>query len=173
MLQFALVIQYRSSVFIHNKYAESLQCLILRCGRKGKIAGIIQQLTPFHHSVDFVLVVHLIIRGKPGEGKIHLRRVASALPGMRLINDNSETILFVSGSNLRNNVWEFLNRGNNDALAVCDGFGKIAGVFCPGHSIADLHKLLDGIPDLFIEDTAVSDYNDRVQHRTPILFKSN
>ena len=92
---------------------------------------------------------------------------------MRLINDNSETILFVSGSNLRNNVWEFLNRGNNDALAVCDGFGKIAGVFCSGHSIADLHKLLDGIPDLFIEDTAVSDYNDRVQHRTPILFKSN
>ena len=61
MLQFALIIQYRIPIFIHNKYAEGLQRLVLWCSCEGKIAGIIQQLTPFHHSVDFILVVHLII----------------------------------------------------------------------------------------------------------------
>ena len=92
---------------------------------------------------------------------------------MRLINDNGETILFVIGSNLRNNVWELLNRGNDDALAVRDSFCKVARVLRPCHGIAHLHKLFDGVPDLLVEDAAISNYDNRVQHRTPILFKSN
>ena len=41
----------------------------------------------------------------------------------------------------------------------------------PCNCIAHLHKLLDGIPYLLIQDAAVGYHNNGIQHRTTILFK--
>ena len=41
----------------------------------------------------------------------------------------------------------------------------------PCNRAADLHKLLDRIPNLLIKDTAVSDYDNGVQHRATVLFQ--
>ena len=46
-------------------------------------------------------------------------------------------------------------------------------MLCPCHSIADLHELLDGIPNLLIQDAAVGDNNNGIQHRMSIQLKSN
>ena len=51
------------AVLIWN--AECFQRFILwGCGKR-KVAGIVQQFTPFHHGVDLILVIHLVIRSKP------------------------------------------------------------------------------------------------------------
>ena len=51
------------TVLIWN--AECFQRFILwGCGKR-KVAGIVQQFTPFHHGVDLILVIHLVIRSKP------------------------------------------------------------------------------------------------------------
>ena len=51
------------AVLIRN--AEGFQRFILRgCGKR-KVAGIVQQFAPFHHGVDLILVIHLVVRSKP------------------------------------------------------------------------------------------------------------
>ena len=51
------------AVLIRN--AEGFQCFVFRgCGKR-KVAGIVQQFTPFHHGVDLILVIHLVIGSKP------------------------------------------------------------------------------------------------------------
>ena len=39
--------------------------------------------------------------------------------------------------------------------------------------VADLHELLDSIPNLLVENPAVGDYNNGIQHRATVLFKPN
>ena len=159
------------TVLIWN--AECFQRFILRgCGKR-KVAGIVQQFAPFHHGVDFILVVHFVIGSKSGKRKVHLRRVSSALSGMSLIDDNGEMVILVFRSDLRNDVWELFNRGDNNTFSIRNGFRKIAGVLRPCNRAADLHKLLDRIPNLLVENPAVSDYDNGIQHRTAVLLKSD
>ena len=92
---------------------------------------------------------------------------------MSLIDDNGEMVILVFRSDLRNDVWELFNRGDNNTFSIRNGFRKIAGVLRPCNRAADLHKLLNRIPNLLIEDTAVSDYDNGIQHRTTVLLKSD
>ena len=161
------------SVAVLIRNAEGFQCFVLRSGGKRKIAGIVQQLAPFHHSVDLILVIHFVIGSKPGKCKVHLRRVSSALPGMSLIDDNGETVILVFRSDLRNDVRELLDRGDNNTLSIRNGFRKIAGMLCPCDRVADLHELLDRIPNLLVKNPAIRDYDHGIQHRTTVLFKPN
>ena len=159
------------AVLIRN--AEGFQRFILRgCGKR-KVAGIVQQFAPFHHGVDFILVVHFVIGSKSGKRKVHLRRVSSALSGMSFIDDDGEMVILVFCSNLRNNVRELLNRGHDNTLSIGNGFREIAGAFCPCDRVADLHELLDRIPNLLVENPAVGDYDNGIQHRATVLFKPN
>ena len=157
------------AILIRN--AEGFQRFILRGSGKRKIAGIVQQFASFHHSVDLILIVHFVIGSKPGKRKVHLRRVPSALSGMSLIDDNGEMVIFVFRSDLRNNVRELFNRGNNNTLSICNGFRKITGVLCPCDCVANLHKLLDCVPNLLIKNPAIRDYNNGIQHRATVLFQ--
>ena len=75
--------------------AEGFEGLVLRGGSKGKVTGVFEELSPLHHGVDFILVIHVIIRSQPGQGKVHLRRISAALPGMCLVNDDSKTVLLM------------------------------------------------------------------------------
>ena len=92
---------------------------------------------------------------------------------MSLIDDNGEMVILVFRSNLRNDVRELLNRGHDNTLSICNGFRKIAGVLRPCDRVADLHELLDRIPNLLVENPAVGDYDNGIQHRTTVLFKPN
>ena len=92
---------------------------------------------------------------------------------MSLIDDNGEMVILVFCSNLWNDVRELLNRGHDNTLSICNGFRKIAGVLRPCDRVADLHELLDRIPNLLVENPAVGDYDNGIQHRTTVLFKPN
>jgi len=92
---------------------------------------------------------------------------------MSLIDDNCEMVILVFCSNLWNDVRELLNRGHDNTLSVCNGFRKIAGVLRPCDRVADLHELLDSIPNLLVENPAVGDYNNGIQHRATVLLKSD
>ena len=82
-------------------------------------------------------------------------------------------VILVFRSDLWNDVRELLNRGHDNTLSICNGFHEIAGVFCPCDRVADLHKLLDRIPNLLVENPAVSDYDNGIQHRATVLLKSD
>ena len=92
---------------------------------------------------------------------------------MSLIDDNGETVILVFCSNLRNDVRELFNRGDDNTLSICNGFRKIAGVLRPCDRVADLHELLDRIPNLLVENPAVGDYDNGIQHQATVLFKPN
>ena len=92
---------------------------------------------------------------------------------MSLIDDNCEMVILVFCSNLWNDVRELLNRGHDNTLSICNGFRKIAGVLRPCDRVADLHELLDSIPNLLVENPAVGDYNNGIQHRATVLLKSD
>ena len=84
---------YIVAILIRN--TEGLQRFIFRSGCEGKVAGISQQLTAFHHCIDFILIIHLIFGGKAGKSQVHLGRVTSTLTGMGLVNNNCKTILLM------------------------------------------------------------------------------
>ena len=147
--------------------------LILRCGCEGKVAGRGHELASLHHGIDLVFIVCVVIRGKAGKSQIHIGGVTPALAGMRLVDDDGELVIFMFLSNLGNDVRELLYSGYNNALAVLNSFTQVSGMFCPDNRIPHLHKLLDGVADLLIQNTAVSDYQNRVNHRMTVFFKTD
>ena len=65
---------------VTHDFAKYFQRFALRRGGKSEITGVRQEFTPFHHGVYLVLVVHVIVGRKAGQGKVHLRGVPAALP---------------------------------------------------------------------------------------------
>ena len=167
----ALLVQNGLPRFIHHGNAKHLQRFPLGRSRKGEVAGIFQQLVPLHQGVDFVLVVHLILGGQSGESQVHLRGGLSALAGVRLVDQDGESPVPVIRSDFRDDIREFLNGSDNDALSVCDGPCQIVGVFRPRHGIADLRELFQGVSDLLVQNAAVGDHDDGIQYRPSVLLQ--
>ena len=160
-----------AAVCIRNP--ECFQRLIFRRGGKGEIAGVGQKFPPLHHGVDFVLIVQIGVIGKRGKGKIHLRRVASALTGMRFIYHNGETMIFMFASDLREGKGEFFYRCNDHAFAVRDGLCQFSGALRPKDCTPNLRELFDSIADLPIQNTAVRYHNHGIQQRAIVFLQSD
>ena len=132
--------------------AEHLLGLVLRSGGEGKVAGGGDELASFHHGIDLVLVVRIVICGKTGKRQIHIRGVTSTLAGMSLVDDDGKLVILMFLPNLRDDVRELFNRRYNDALAILYGLTQITGMFCPCYGVLDLHELFDRIADLLIQN---------------------
>ena len=147
--------------------------LILRSSCESKVAGGGDELTSLHHGIDLILVVCIVICGKTRKCQIHIRGITSTLAGMRLVDDDGKLVILMFLPDLRYDVWELFYCRYNDALAILYGLAQITGMFCPCYGVFDLHELLDRIADLFIQNTAVSNHKDGINHRVSVFFKSN
>ena len=161
---------YLAILFISN--TEGFLGLVLRSGGESEVAGRCQEFAAFHHGIDLILIVHVIFRGEAGKGQVHLGRVTTALAGMRLVDDDGELVILMFLPDFRYDVRELFYCRYNDALAVLYGLAQITGMFCPCYGVFDLHELLDRIADLFIQNTAVSNHKDGINHRVSVFFKS-
>ena len=151
---------------------EHLLGLVLRSSCESKVAGRGDELTPLHHGIDLILVVRIIICGKARKCQIHIRGVTSTLAGMCLVDDDGELVILMFLPDLRYDVRELFYCRYNDALAVLYGLTQITGMFCPCYGVLDLHELLDRISDLLIQNAAVSNHKDGINHRVSVFFKS-
>ena len=75
--------------------------------------------------------------------------------------------------NLRHNVGKLFNGRNDDALSLGNRVCQIAGMFRPYNGVSDLHKLPNGVSNLFIKNATVSDNDNRVDHRMPISLQTD
>ena len=66
-----------------------------------------------------------------------------------------------------------MDRGNNDLFAVLDRFTQLAGSFCPDDGTGNLHKLFDGVLDLFVEVDPVGYHDNGVNNVLAILIESD
>ena len=56
-------------------------------------------------------------------------------------------------------VWELLDGGDDDLLALLDHLSKVVGTIGVPDNRAHLGELFDSVADLTVEDTAVSDHD--------------
>ena len=133
--------------------AEDLQRLVLRRGGEGEVARVGQELLGLHQPVDLVLgglVLLLCPDGREchreGSGR------ASALAGVRLVDDDGEAPPAVLAADLIEDEGELLHRGDDDLLPLGDEPAQVAGVLGVADGRAHLGELLDGVPDLLVED---------------------
>ena len=137
-----------ATVFIGD--SEHLLGLVLRRGGKGKVACGRNKPASLHHGVYLVFVIRAIFRGKTGKRQVHIRRIAPALTGMSLVNDNGEFIIFMFLPDLGHYVRKLFDRGDYDAFAVLYGFAKVTGMLRPSNGVLDLHELLDRVANLLV-----------------------
>ena len=92
---------------------------------------------------------------------------------MRLVDDDGELAIFMFLSNLGDYVRELFYCGYNDAFAILYSLAQISGMLCPDDRVLDLHELFNRISDLLIQNTTVSDYQNGVDHRMTVFFKTD
>ena len=76
-------------------------------------------------------------------------------------------------TDVRHDIRELLNCCDNNALSILNCFTQITGMFSPSHSICHLHKLLDVITNLLVQNTTVGNNQYGVNHRMTVLLQSN
>ena len=92
---------------------------------------------------------------------------------MCLVDDDGETVVFVFLSDFRDNIRKLLHSSNDDAFAILYCLSQIPGMLRPYYSILDLHKLLDSISYLLVQNASVGDHKHGINHRVAIFFKSD
>ena len=147
-------------------------CFIFRCCGKSKVAGIFYKLTTFHNRVNLIFVIKLTIRSQSGECKVHISGVTSALPGMSFINNNRKFITHMLLPNFLRTIWEFFYCSNDDALTISNSIFQLARMACPSYSTINLYKLLNSVLNLLIQNSSVSNNQNRIYHRMTVFFKA-
>ena len=98
--------------------AEYLQGLVLRRGGEGEVAGVGHQLLRLHDAVDLVLGGLVVLLGaRLSQRHGHRRRHAPALTGVGLVDNDGEPAPPMLVADGVQNEGEFLDRGDDDALA--------------------------------------------------------
>lgn len=92
---------------------------------------------------------------------------------MRFIDDDGKMPVLVLRAKIGQREGELLDGSNDDPFAIRDGFGEIPGMLRPFYRLCHLHKLLNGIADLFVQDSPVGDHDDGIDHRVSILHQAN
>lgn len=131
--------------------------------------GVFQQLASFTHGIDFILIILFFLRSQPRQGKVHLCQGAPTLTGMSLVDNDCEMIILVLCANVRKDKWEFLHGGNDNPFPSLNCLSQITGMFCPRHSVAHLHKLLDVIPNLLVQNYSVCNDDNTVHKQLTII----
>ena len=145
---------------------EDLQRLVLGRGREREVAGVKQQLARLHHPVDPVLVGLLLAHLTRFRQRLRHRRAgASALAGVRLVDDDREAAPALLVADLVQDERELLDRGDDDLLAALDEPAQIARALGGSDRRPHLRVLPDRVPDLTVEDDPVGDHDDRVEDR--------
>ena len=149
--------------------AEDFQRLVLGRGGKREVAGVGEQPARLHQPVDPVLEGFFltrygrraVFRERLGHGRVG----AAALAGVRLVDDDGEAPAAMLVADLVQDERELLHRGDDDLLAAFDEAAQVAGALGVADGGPDLRVLADGAADLPVQDAAVGDYDDRVEHR--------
>ncbi len=151
-------------------HAEEFEGLVLGSGGEGEVAGVGKHLPRLHDADDFVFGgLFLLFLAMFGEGHLHFGRGASALAGVRFVNNDGELLSAVLTADFVEDEGEGLNGGNDDLLAVTEKLGELGGLggrftfLDRTDGGGNLGKLLDGVANLLIEDTAVGDDNDGIK----------
>src|SRR6202022_2439007 len=92
---------------------------------------------------------------------------------MRLVYDDGEIAFPVLRANLLQNEGELLDSRNNDLLSTLDELAKVSSVLRVSDRCPNLSKLLDGVPNLLVEDAPIRDNNDRIKYRGIIPLKAD
>ena len=92
---------------------------------------------------------------------------------MCLVDDDREAALSVLGADVVENEREFLNRCDDDLLAVGYEAVEIAGMFGMADGCANLGKLLDRVPDLLIENAAIGHHDHGIEYLAAIMRETN
>ncbi len=88
---------------------------------------------------------------------------------MRLVDDDREAAIPVQRADIVEDEGEFLNRRDDDLLAVGDEAPQVAGMLGVADGRADLRELLDGVADLLIENAPIGDHDHRVEYLAFVL----
>ena len=154
--------------------AEDLQRLVLGRSGKREVTGVGQQLARLHQAVDLVLVGLLLVHLAGRRQRLRHRRAgASALAGVRLVDDDREAAPALLVADLVENERELLHRGNDDLLAALDEPPQIARAVGVPDRRRHLGILPDGVADLPVEDAPVGHHDDRVEHRRVVAGQSD
>src|SRR5215813_2752798 len=92
---------------------------------------------------------------------------------MCLVDDDRELSPAMLAADLVEDEGKLLHGGNDDLLALGDELAKIARVLRVSHRRPYLGELLDGVPNLLIENTPVSHHNYGVEYRRTTLRKAD
>ena len=114
------------SATLRDGRAEYLQRLVLGRRGEGEVAGVGQHLLALHDAVDLVLggLVLFFAIGLP-QRRGHRRRRATALAGMRFVDDDGETASPVLVADGVQDEGELLHRGDGDAFALLQEGAKL------------------------------------------------
>ena len=144
-----------------QRRSKKLEGLVLRGRGESEVAGVGQEpagLDPLlDRIVDLVLGIGLAERLAHGGGRL------AALAAVGFVDDDGEVLAGSLAFELVEDEREFLDRGDDDLLALGDELPQVAGALGVPDGRADLHELPDGLLELVVKDSAVSDHDHRVE----------
>ena len=150
-----------------SRPAEYLQSLVLRSRGEGEVAGIGQEPLGLHQPIDLVLGgLCLLLSACLPQRHGHRSRGTAPLARMGLVDDKGElatSMLIVDGVK---DVRKLLDGGDDDPFALLEQRTEAFGTVGVTHDGADLGKLLDGVPDLSVQNSPVGDDDHRIEERT-------
>ena len=157
------------SLTVLNKgITEHFESFVLGRGREGKIRRVPKHFSSLYGLVYEVLnrIIVPLPRAVVILATECLRHRISGLPalaGVSFVDDDREPTVSVLVTNLSEDKREFLDGRDDDLLAALDHFPKVRRVLRVANGRTDLRELLDGIPNLTVQDTPIGHDHDRVE----------
>jgi len=109
------------------------------------------------------------LEGGPGQYLLDALGAFARLRGVGFVDDDGEAPVG-HGADVFVDHRELLEGGDDDLLAVVDGLGELAGAFGDVFDeAAFLFEVLDRLLELAVEDLAVGDDDDGVEHRLVVV----
>ena len=133
--------------------AKDLQRLVLRRGREGEVAGVIQQPLRLHQPVDLVFGCLVLVLAAAVCAECHGngRRRPSALARVRLVDDDREPASPVLVADGLQDERELLDRRDHDPLARLQQASQVGGGRRVTNHRPHLGVLFDRVPDLLVQ----------------------
>ena len=155
-----------STVRLRDALAEQFQRLALRRRGEREVARVPQQPARLHDAVDPVLVgLVLLDPSRLRECTGHRRRRLATLAGVCLVDDDRKAPVPLAVSDLVQDERELLHRRDDDLLPGLDEPLETARPVRFAHRSPDLRVLANRVADLPVQNAAVGDHDDGVEHR--------
>ena len=163
------------AVGLRLRLAEDLQRLVFWRSGEGEVARVREHLLRLHPLLQGVVDRVLGVWRRLAEGLADRSGGFPALAGVRLVDDDGKVPPAVPmvpiGPDLVQDEGELLHRGDDDLLTALDEPAQVARSLGVADGRAHLGELLDGVPDLPVEDGAVGDDDDGVEDQCAVLLQ--